>query len=350
MKKIDDINIKSIKPIISPIELKRLFPMNEESNKIVSDSRFTIKNIIQKKDKRLLAIIGPCSIHDEKSAIEYAEKLLDLSNKIKDKIFMVMRLYFEKPRTTIGWKGLITDPNLDGTYNIENGLKISRKILLKINSMGLPAGSELLDPIVPQYIADQISWASIGARTTESQTHREMASGLSMPIGFKNSTSGVIKSAIDAMESSRYAHSFIGIDQNGMTSVVKTNGNTNTHVILRGGKSGPNYHEENIEETEALMKNAGIDPVIVVDCSHENSGKKPINQFRVLKSIINQKSNGTNSIIGFMVESNLFSGSQKIKSNLSELKYGVSITDECLGWEQTEELIMYAFDNININA
>lgn len=348
MKKIDDINIKTFTPIISPLELKQLYPATAESNKIVSDSRFNIKNIIQKKDKRLLAVIGPCSIHDEKSAIEYAEKLLELYNKIKDKLFVVMRLYFEKPRTTIGWKGLITDPNLDGTYNIENGLKIARKILLKVNSMGLPAGSEMLDPIVPQYTADLTSWASIGARTTESQTHREMASGLSMPIGFKNSTSGSIKSAIDAMESSRYAHSFIGIDQTGMTSVIKTNGNANTHVILRGGKSGPNYHEEDIEETEALMKNADIDPVIMIDCSHENSGKKPINQFRVLKSIINQRSIGADSIIGFMVESNLFSGTQKIKSNLSELKYGVSITDECLGWDQTEELIMYAYNNLNI--
>ncbi|MBN2546841.1 MAG: 3-deoxy-7-phosphoheptulonate synthase [Spirochaetes bacterium] len=347
MKKIDDINISSLKPIITPFELKKLYPMTEETNKIVSESRRVIREIIQKKDKRLLAVIGPCSIHDEKSAMDYAEKLYKLSKKVSDKIFIVMRVYFEKPRTTIGWKGIITDPFINGSYNIEEGLKIARKILFRINSMGLPAGSEMLDPIIPQYISDQISWAAIGARTTESQTHREMTSGLSMPIGFKNGTSGNIKLAVDAMESARHHHCFIGIDQNGMTCIINTNGNKMTHVILRGGKSGPNYHEENIEETEELMKNVNLEPVIMVDCSHENSGKKANKQFRVLKSLINQRINGTESIIGFMIESNLYCGSQKIGENVKDIKYGVSITDECIGWKETEEYIMYAYDKLN---
>jgi len=346
MKKIDDINISSLNPIISPLELKKLYPMTEEINKIVSESRRIIREIIQKKDKRLLAIIGPCSIHDEKSTMEYAEKLFKLCKKVNDKIFIVMRVYFEKPRTTIGWKGIIADPFINGSYNIEEGLKIARKILFQINSLGLPAGSEMLDPIVPQYIADQISWAAIGARTTESQTHREMTSGLSMPIGFKNGTSGNIKLAVDAMESARHPHSFIGINQNGMTCVVQTNGNKMTHVILRGGKSGPNYHEENIEETEELMKNAGLESLIMIDCIQENSGKKAGKQLRFLKSLVNQRLNGTDSIIGFMLESNLFCGSQKIKDNIKNMQYGISITDECIGWQETEDYVMYAYDKL----
>lgn len=347
MEKINDLNIESIIPIIPPEELKKSYPLTNEIAKIVGESRETIRKIIKKEDKRLLAIIGPCSIHDEKAAIEYAEKLYKLSKKVKDKIFIVMRAYFEKPRTTIGWKGIVTDPYLNGTYDIEAGLKLSRKILTQINSLGLPAASEMLDPIVPQYIADMISWAAIGARTTESQTHREMTSGLSMPIGFKNGTSGNIKLAVDAIISARHPHCFIGIDQKGLTCVVKTKGNKYTHIILRGGKSGPNYHEENIEEAEELMKQAGIDPVIMIDCSHENSGKKACNQFRVLRSVIAQRTNGTKSIIGFMIESNLYPGNQKL-TNIDNLKYGVSITDECVGWEETEEMIMYAHKNVKL--
>lgn len=347
MKKINDLNIKNITPILPPEKLKESFPLTENIARIVSESRDTIRDILKKKDKRLIAVIGPCSIHEEKSAVEYAEKLASLSKKVKDKIFIIMRAYFEKPRTTIGWKGIITDPYLNGTYNIEDGLKISRKILTIINSLGIPAATEMLDPIVPQYIADMISWAAIGARTTESQTHREMTSGLSMPIGFKNGTSGNIKLAVDAILSARHPHSFIGIDQKGVTCVVSTKGNNDTHIILRGGKAGPNYHEENIEEAEELMKASGIDPAIMIDCSHENSGKKAHKQFRVLKSVINQRSNGSTSIIGFMIESNLYCGSQKITS-LDKMKYGVSVTDECIGWEDTEEMIIYAYKNVKL--
>jgi 3-deoxy-7-phosphoheptulonate synthase len=346
MKNTSDLNISSIKPLISPFELKKEFPMTEPSNKTVVRSRQEITAVLQKKDKRLLAVVGPCSIHDPRAALEYAAKLKALQNRVQDKICVVMRTYFEKPRTTIGWKGLITDPHLNGTYDITAGLRLARKLLLEITAMGVPCASEMLDPIVPQYIADLISWASIGARTTESQTHREMASGLSMPVGFKNGTSGNIELALNAMESARNAHNFIGIDQYGKTSICKTAGNSVTHIILRGGRSGPNYYEENVENTEALISKLNIPPAIMIDCSHANSGKQHARQERVLRSLLDQRKRGRTSLVGFMLESNLKSGSQQIPDDLDNIVYGQSVTDACLGWEETEELLLYAAEMI----
>jgi len=342
MKKTGDLHITEIKPIISPFELKKKFPMTEVSNKTVVESRETVIDILHKKDKRLLAIVGPCSIHDPRAALEYADRLKTIQQRVKDVIFIVMRTYFEKPRTTIGWKGLITDPHLNGTYDITAGLRLARQLLLKITAMGVPCASELLDPIVPQYIADLISWASIGARTTESQTHREMASGLSMPVGFKNGTSGNVELAVNAMESARHPHNFIGIDQFGKTSLCQTAGNSAVHVILRGGRSGPNYYEENVEKTEELISKLTIPPAIVIDCSHANSGKQYSRQERVLRSLLDQRKRGRTSLVGFMLESNLASGSQKISADPESLTYGQSVTDACMGWDETEELLLYA--------
>ncbi|MBN2534541.1 MAG: 3-deoxy-7-phosphoheptulonate synthase [Spirochaetales bacterium] len=344
MKRTNDLNIATIKPLISPAELKKEFPMTEESNKTVVESRNTIIEILKKRDKRLLAIVGPCSIHDPDAALEYANKLNKIKKKINRKIYVIMRVYFEKPRTTIGWKGLITDPYLNGTYDIAHGLKTARKLLLDITAMGLACGSEMLDPIVPQYIADLVSWAAIGARTTESQTHREMASGLSMPIGFKNGTSGNLDLAIDAMKSAQHPHSFIGIDQDGKTSIFSTSGNKTSHIILRGGRPGPNYYEEIVESAEKLMLHIGVPPVIVIDCSHANSGKQFQRQNRVLHSILDQRKRGRDSIIGFMIESNLKEGSQKIPDNPEDLEYGKSVTDECVGFNETEAMLFYSYE------
>ncbi|GAB4367598.1 MAG: hypothetical protein Kow009_04530 [Spirochaetales bacterium] len=254
-----------------------------------------------------------------------------------------MRVYFEKPRTVLGWRGLIFDPALDGSADIPRGLREARKLLLSITEMGLPAGSEVLDPIVPQYITDLLSWASIGARTTESQTHREMASGLSMPVGFKNGTDGSLESAINAMTSSLNPHSFIGIDQDGMTSILRTRGNDTIHLILRGGRMGPNYYEENVERAEEMLQKAGLPVAIVVDCSHMNSGKNHSRQGRVFHAFLHQRNLGRKSLIGFMLESNLFEGNQEIPKDLSNLKYGVSVTDACIGWEETERLLLEAY-------
>jgi 3-deoxy-7-phosphoheptulonate synthase len=347
MKKTNNLHIDAIKPLISPAELKKEFPMTEKSNKTVVKSRNAITDILGKRDERLLAIVGPCSIHDPGAALEYADKLNDIRHKINDKIIVIMRVYFEKPRTTVGWKGLITDPHLDGTYDIAQGLRTARRLLLDITAMGLPCGSEMLDPIVPQYIADLVSWAAIGARTTESQTHREMASGLSMPIGFKNGTSGNLNLAVDAMRSARHPHSFIGIDQDGKTSIFKTAGNNISHIILRGGRSGPNYYEEIVETAEKLMVQTGVPPAIMVDCSHANSGKQYHRQHRVLRSILDQRKRGRDSIIGFMIESNLEEGNQKIPANLDDLEYGKSITDECVGFKETESMLLYSYEMMN---
>jgi 3-deoxy-7-phosphoheptulonate synthase len=280
MQRTDNLHISGMKPLLSPCELKSELTMGETSNSVVIESRDTVRTIIAKRDKRLLAIVGPCSIHDTASSLEYAGRLKELAAKVSDSIYVIMRTYFEKPRTTIGWRGLITDPHIDGSYDIETGLRRARSLLLDITAMGVPCGSEMLDPIVPQYIADLISWASIGARTTESQTHREMASGLSMPVGFKNSTSGEFGVAINALNASRHPHSFIGIDQNGMTSVVSTTGNEASHIILRGGTASPNYYEETVEAVEKSIFSIGIDPAIVIDCSHANSGKQYVRQKR----------------------------------------------------------------------
>ncbi len=348
VKPVQNINIEEVIPLISPRKLVTEFPISNRVSDHVFRSRETIKNILTGKDKRLLSIVGPCSIHDIDSALEYADKLSSLGKKYSDRLFLVMRVYFEKPRTTIGWKGLIADPYLDGSADMPHGLKIARKLLLKINAIGLPAATETLDPIIPQYIADLVSWTAIGARTTESQTHREMASGLSMPVGFKNSTDGNLQTPLDAMTSSLHPHSFLGINQRGETAVVRTKGNPNVHIILRGGKSGPNYGPEHVRETIELLTKARLPQGIIIDCSHSNSWKHHENQEKVLKSILCQRNSGTSSLVGFMLESNLKPGNQPIPGNLSELAYGISITDECIGWDKTKELLEFAWKNSKI--
>jgi len=338
-----NINVVKTSRLLNPSELANEFPASEGVHLLVSESRKIVENILKQKDKRMLVIVGPCSIHDEKSALEYAEKLSKLHLKYKDRLFIIMRVYFEKPRTTIGWKGLINDPHLNGTNDIETGLRKARSILLKINAMGLPTATELLDPIVPQYIADLVSWVAIGARTTESQTHREMASGLSMPVGFKNSTDGNLQTAIDAMRSANHPHSFLGIDQEGRISMVSTRGNSYGHVILRGGRLRPNYDVESVREAEEKLKKSGASPLLMVDCSHANSNKVPEQQEVVWKNIVEQRVAGNANLIGLMLESHLNGGNQELVADLSQLKYGVSITDACINWAETENLLEYAY-------
>ena len=344
MSKLENIHISEITPIITPKDLKDNFKISDEASNFVINSRQTISNIIQKKDNRLLFIVGPCSIHDPKAALEYAEKLAPLVKKYNDKIQIVMRVYFEKPRTNIGWKGLINDPDLDGTNNIEKGLKNAREIMLKILSLGIPTGSELLDPILPQYYADLICWASIGARTSESQTHREMASGLSMPIGFKNATDGNIDVALHAIQAAQHPHAFIGVTQNGSIARVESKGNPDAHLIIRGGSNGPNYSSVDMEEHLDKINQSSIKTGILVDCSHGNSRKKAENQQKVLNSILNQVANGNTNILGVMVESFLNHGNQNIKDQ--SLSYGQSVTDECIGWAETEELLANVYSRL----
>lgn len=342
IRKLNNLHIQEIQPLIPPKELKDRYPLSAEMIEQVHESREVIKRIIRREDPRILGIIGPCSIHDPKAAVEYARKLKSLADKIQDQIYVVMRVYFEKPRTTIGWRGLIMDPLLDGSGDIGKGLDIARNTLIEIARLGLPAGSEMLDPYVPQYIDDLVSWATIGARTTESQTHRNLASGLSMPVGFKNSTSGSSELAINAMQSAGHPADFIGIDQDGNTCVFHTTGNDVCHLILRGGKNRPNYHEEDVETAELMMKKARLLPSIMVDCSHANSGKSSLKQKRVLRSIVDQMVRGQKVLSGFMLESNLYAGRQDIPEDISRLKYGVSVTDECIGWDETEEMVLEA--------
>jgi 3-deoxy-7-phosphoheptulonate synthase len=344
MYRTQDLHVKEIVRLLSPRELKAQTPSHEAINATVARSRERVIRILRQEDPRLLVVIGPCSIHDEKGALEYAEKLNALRKEFADRMEIVMRVYFEKPRTTIGWKGLINDPHLDGSQDIEAGLKIARKLLLEITGMGLPAATEFLDPIVPQYIADLVTWAAIGARTTESQTHREMASGLSMPVGLKNSTDGSLQVAIDAMGATRNQHSFLGINEDGITSIVRTTGNPHAHVVLRGGRAKTNYDAESIRAAEEKLISEKLPPVLMVDCSHANSEKKFAKQEDVWRSVIQQRVEGTKSLIGAMVESNLFEGSQPIPNDLKDLRYGVSLTDSCIGWETTERMLRWGYD------
>jgi 3-deoxy-7-phosphoheptulonate synthase len=334
-----NLHVKESARLLPPRALKAAWPMTEVANRTVVEGRDAVAGILQGADPRLLVIVGPCSIHDADAALEYADKLNGLRRELAGACCLVMRVYFEKPRTTIGWKGWINDPHLDGTYDIETGLKKARALLLQITTMGLPAATEFLDPIVPQYLADLISWAAVGARTTESQTHREMASGLSMPVGFKNGTDGGLQIAIDAMRSAMSPHSFLGIDQDGVTSIIRTTGNPTGHVVLRGGRLQPNYDAESIRAAAAQLAQAGLPPVLMVDCSHANSGKQHARQEDVWRSLIEQKLAGAQPIIGAMIESNLCEGNQAIPQNLAELKRGVSVTDACLGWEVTERML-----------
>lgn len=339
--KTDNLHVNQFIPLVAPVTLKQEIPMSQTANETVVSGREIIQKILKKEDKRLLVLVGPCSIHDEKAALEYAERLKKIKKEVDSTMFLVMRVYFEKPRTTIGWKGLINDPFLDGSCNIMTGIKKTRRLLLEITEMGLSTATEILDPVTPQYIADLICWTAIGARTTESQTHREMSSGLSMPVGFKNCTDGGLINALNAMLASNAPQSFIGIDDNGQTCIVKTTGNPWTHIVLRGGKR-PNYDSVSIAETQDLLKEKRLLEAIMVDCSHGNSRKKHQNQVLVWQDVINQRSDGNHSLVGLMLESNLSEGSQKISSDPLTLKFGVSITDECISWETTERLLISA--------
>ncbi|MSR82975.1 MAG: 3-deoxy-7-phosphoheptulonate synthase [Candidatus Latescibacteria bacterium] len=343
MQPTQDLNITDMIQLTSPRVFKAELPMTEAANRTVVEGRQAVKRILRKEDRRLLAVVGPCSIHDPRAAREYAGRLNVLRLELQDKICVVMRVYFEKPRTTVGWKGLISDPHLDGSDDMGTGLRLARQLLLDINQLGLAAGTEMLDPITPQYNSDLISWASIGARTTESQTHREMASGLSMPVGFKNSTAGDLQVALNAMESARHAHSFLGIDQEGRTCLVRTKGNPWGHLVLRGGSAKPNYDAESLADAAGQLRKAGLDPVLLVDCSHANSSKKHERQEEVWQDLVKQRAGGNKDLIGMMVESNIEEGNQKIPRDLKDLRYGVSITDACVDWETTERMLREAY-------
>jgi len=342
MQKIQDLHVATTQPLIAPRLLKERLPVNESIADTVAGARSTIRSIITGRDPRLLCIVGPCSIHDPDAAMEYAGRLARLAASLADTIYIVMRVYFEKPRTTIGWKGLINDPRMDGTYDVEEGLQMARKLLLDINQLKMPAATELLDPITPQYIADLIAWTAIGARTTESQTHREMASGLSMPVGFKNTTDGNLQNAINAIESARRPHSFLGINQEGATSIVRTTGNPDSHVVLRGGSKSPNYDADSIRSCEWLLIKAGLDARVIVDCSHAQTNKDYTRQPAVLTALVDQICAGNRSIMGVMLESNLGAGNQPLTNGRANLKYGVSITDPCIDWETTERSLLDA--------
>jgi 3-deoxy-7-phosphoheptulonate synthase len=333
-------------PLSSPRKVKAALPLTDAASATVAQSRERIIRILRQQDPRLLVVVGPCSIHEERGALEYAKKLNALRQEFSDQMEIVMRVYFEKPRTTIGWKGLINDPHLDGSQDIEAGLKMARKLLLEIIGMGLPAATEFLDPIVPQYTADLVTWAAIGARTTESQTHREMASGISMPVGFKNATDGSLQIAIDAMSAARQPHSFLGIDSDGATSIVRTTGNPDGHVVLRGGRARTNYDAESIRDAEATLRKHGLPPVMMVDCSHANSSKQFARQEDVWRSIIEQRVGGTRALIGVMIESYLSEGAQPFPRPVNELQYGVSITDACVSWETTERMLRWGYEKL----
>ncbi|MDD2154890.1 3-deoxy-7-phosphoheptulonate synthase [Glaesserella parasuis] len=333
-----NVNICNEKVLLTPKGLKQEFPLPEHLRKQIEESRKVISDIIHKRDKRQLIVIGPCSIHDPVSALEYAKKLKVLADKVSDKLYIVMRVYFEKPRTTVGWKGLINDPHLNGTFDVEKGLRIARKLLLDLAELGLPLATEALDPISPQYLADLFSWSAIGARTTESQTHREMASGLSMVVGFKNGTDGNLGVAINAMQASAMGHSFIGINQQGQVTVLHTKGNPDGHVILRGGKS-PNFEAQYVQECEQALRKAGLPEAIMIDCSHGNSNKDYRRQPLVAENVLQQLVAGNQSIIGLMIESHLFAGNQSSEQPFEQMQYGVSITDACIDWQTTETLL-----------
>jgi 3-deoxy-7-phosphoheptulonate synthase len=346
MYRTQDLHVKEIVRLLTPRELKAQLPTTDAANATVARSRERVIRILRQEDPRLLVVVGPCSIHDEKGALEYATRLNALRQEFASRLEIVMRVYFEKPRTTIGWKGLINDPHLDGSQDIGTGLKIARRLLLDITGLGLPTATEFLDPIVPQYTADLVTWAAIGARTTESQTHREMASGLSMPVGLKNSTDGSLQTAIDAMGATRHPHSFLGIDQDGVTSIVRTSGNPHVHIVLRGGRAKTNYDAESIRAAEEKLKAEKLPPVLMVDCSHANSSKQFAKQEDVWRSVIQQRVEGSRPLIGLMVESNLHEGNQPIPTNLKELRYGVSLTDSCIGWETTERMLRWGYETL----
>jgi 3-deoxy-7-phosphoheptulonate synthase len=339
-------NVSSITPLAPPSEYWKRFPATPEIEAHVASARAQIEQIVDGTDDRVLLIVGPCSIHDTKAGLEYAGRIKELSDRVKDRIMVVMRVYFEKPRTALGWKGLINDPNLNGTYDVSNGLAIAREFLLKVNEIGLPTAIEWLDPFTPQYLGDLVAWGAIGARTTESQTHRLVASGLSMPIGFKNGTGGSVQIAVDGIVAARSEHVFLGIDDEGAGSIVHTTGNPACHLILRGGKDGPNYDAKSIASAMGNLSSSGLEPNLIIDCSHANSNKDHRVQPDVFRDVIEQRVAGTRGIVGLMLESHLFEGSQSLGDDPSDLKYGVSITDACCGWDETVMLVTEAYERL----
>lgn len=339
MTQLENLNIEAHEVLVTPEQLKAKLPVSEEVRERVQEARNTVHNILAREDKRLLIVIGPCSIHDVAAAKEYAGKLTQLAAELQDNLFVVMRAYFEKPRTTTGWKGLINDPHLDDSFCVSEGLEIARTLLLEIAGMGMPLSTEALDPITPQYLQDLISWSAIGARTTESQTHREMASGLSCAIGFKNGTDGGLAVAINALQSVASPHRFLGINPSGQVSVLKTRGNSNAHIVLRGGTRGPNYDQASVQGCEQELSRIGMTPNIMIDCSHANSNKDHNRQPHVARDISQQILNGNQSIIGLMIESNLQAGNQPLNSCREKMAYGVSVTDACIDWTTTETIL-----------
>jgi 3-deoxy-7-phosphoheptulonate synthase len=341
MLRTSNLRVRGLTPIIAPTDLKQVFPLSERGAEFVTHARESVCAILHHRNPRLMAVIGPCSIHDPKAALDYANRLASLAREIEDQIFVVMRVYFEKPRTTIGWKGLINDPELNGTHQISKGLGVARNLLCAITDLGLPIAGEMLDPITPHYLADMISWGAIGARTTESQTHREMASGLSFPVGFKNGTDGNLQIAVDAMKAALHSHDFIGINNEGRTSIVSTLGNQDVHLVLRGGNDRPNYSPEDIRKTEELLAKSGLSQTIMVDCSHANSCKDHTRQEEVLHNVLEQLAGGNRTICSVMIESFLEDGNQPL-ADPARLRYGLSITDKCVGWETTERMLRHA--------
>lgn len=336
---VENLRVRGVTRLITPAQIKEQLPGSAAVRKTVLAGREAARKIVSGEDDRLLLIVGPCSIHDPVAAVDYAGRLAKLRTELADRYEIVMRVYFEKPRTTVGWKGLINDPYLDDSCDLAHGVALARKVLIDVLAEGIPTATEFLDPVIPQYTADLISWSAIGARTTESQTHRELASGLSMPVGFKNGTDGSVQTAVDAMRSSRAAHSFLGIDQDGATSIVKTTGNPHCHMVLRGGRDGANYSAAHVAGASEKLRMAGLPDAIMIDCSHANSGKDPSRQPDVLRDILAQRRAGSRQIVGAMMESNIFYGAQSTEGGPSSLKYGVSITDACLDWEATASLL-----------
>jgi len=344
---IENTHISSEKVLITPTQLKQQIPLSEQGANYIAGARQTISDIIHGKDHRLLVVTGPCSIHDIKSAKEYALKLKALHEQLKDDMYLVMRIYFEKPRTTVGWKGLLNDPHMNDSFEVEEGLKLGRELLVWLAELEIPVATEALDPISPQYLSELFSWSAIGARTTESQTHREMASGLSMPVGFKNGTDGKINVAINALESAMHSHRFMGINTQGQVALMQTQGNPDGHIILRGGKA-PNYETADVEAIEAQINDAGLMPKLVVDCSHGNSSKDHTRQPLVADDIFEQICAGNRSIMGIMLESHLFEGNQSSSLPKDQLRYGVSVTDACINWQDTEQLLRDGADKISL--
>ena len=335
----ENINVAAYQPLLTPEALKERLPLFGNTLAHVRRNRQVIRDILDRQDPRLFLVVGPCSIHDVDAALEYAERLQALAEEVRDTLVLVMRVYFEKPRTSVGWKGLINDPEMNDSFKIEKGLHIGRRLLLKLSALGLPTSTEALDPISPQYLHDIITWSAIGARTTESQTHREMSSGLSSPVGFKNGTDGGLEVAINALKAVASPHRFLGIDQKGQVSIIHTRGNAHAHIVLRGGNGVTNYDANSVADCEAALTRAGVGTNIMIDCSHANSLKQPERQPEVFDAVIRQIEAGNRSIIGLMLESNLHHGRQDIPARLEDLQYGVSVTDACIDWDTTARII-----------